>query len=99
LGSGKLLRDEDEGAIAARRAAERMDEIRERVGPIDVQTYELVQEGRQGGLIPADQAWFWTEEWQEGERKAEADIKEGRVKRFHTGDESLGYLRSRRKGQ
>lgn len=42
----KLLRDENEGAMAARQAAKRMDEIRERVGPLDVRTWELVEEGR-----------------------------------------------------
>ena len=30
-------------------------------------------------LVDADQAWFWTREWQEGEREAEADLKAGRV--------------------
>jgi AbrB family looped-hinge helix DNA binding protein len=30
-------------------------------------------------LIDADQAWFWTREWQEGEREAENDIREGRI--------------------
>ncbi len=30
-------------------------------------------------LIPRDQAWFWTQEWQELEREADKDIAEGRV--------------------
>ena len=30
-------------------------------------------------LIDADQAWFWTPEWQEGERRADEDIKAGRL--------------------
>lgn len=30
-------------------------------------------------LIDADQAWFWSPEWQEGEREAEQDIRDGRV--------------------
>jgi bifunctional DNA-binding transcriptional regulator/antitoxin component of YhaV-PrlF toxin-antitoxin module len=30
-------------------------------------------------LIDADQAWFWTPEWQAGERAADEDIKAGRV--------------------
>ncbi len=28
-------------------------------------------------LIPKDQAWFWTEEWQKGERKADEAIRRG----------------------
>lgn len=31
------------------------------------------------GLIDPDQTWWWTEEWQKGEREAEKDIKEGRL--------------------
>ena len=30
-------------------------------------------------LIDADQAWFWTPEWQQDERKADEDIRAGRV--------------------
>lgn len=30
------------------------------------------------------QAYFWTKEWQEGEREAEVDIKAGRVKTFNS---------------
>lgn len=33
-------------------------------------------------LVPADQAWFWTPEWQEGERRASEDIAAGRVKTY-----------------
>ena len=30
-------------------------------------------------LIDADQAWFWSPEWQEGEREVEEDIRSGRL--------------------
>ncbi len=30
-------------------------------------------------LIDADQAWFWSREWQEGEREVDEDIRAGRV--------------------
>ncbi len=43
-------------------------------------------------LIDADQAWFWTEEWQQGEREADEDIKAGRVKTFKGADEALDHL-------
>jgi antitoxin MazE len=29
--------------------------------------------------VPADQAWFWTEHWQQMEREASNDITAGRV--------------------
>jgi AbrB family looped-hinge helix DNA binding protein len=34
--------------------------------------------------IDADQAYFWTKEWQEGEHQASEDIRKGRVKKFKT---------------
>ena len=30
-------------------------------------------------LVDADQAWFWTPEWQAGERRVEEDLRRGRV--------------------
>ena len=43
-------------------------------------------------LVDKEQAWFWTEEWQKGERKADEDIKAGRVKRFKSADDAVKYL-------
>lgn len=37
-------------------------------------------------------AWFWSEEWQAGEREADEDISNGRYKKFTTVNELLGYL-------
>jgi len=45
-------------------------------------TIEEAKVASKVGLIDPDQAWWWTEEWQKGEREAEKDIKEGKVKRF-----------------
>lgn len=33
-------------------------------------------------LVDPSQAYFWTKEWQAGEREAEEDIRKGRVKAF-----------------
>jgi hypothetical protein len=41
-----------------------------------------------------DQAWFWTKEWQEGEREAEEDIKNGRVKSFSNVHDLIAELDS-----
>ena len=30
-------------------------------------------------LVDANQAWFWSREWQGGERQAEGDIRSGRI--------------------
>ena len=35
-------------------------------------------------LVDASQAYFWTRQWQEGERQADEDIKAGRVKKFRS---------------
>lgn len=42
--------------------------------------------------IDPDQAWFWTPEWQEGEREADEDIAAGRVIHFESGEEFLAAL-------
>jgi AbrB family looped-hinge helix DNA binding protein len=65
--------------------------------PVEV---ELVEDGiliRPMKLIDASQAWFWTPEWQEGERQADADIAAGRVMRFESDEELLAYLDARMK--
>ena len=37
--------------------------------------------------LNSDQAWFWTEEWQAGEREAERDLAAGRVTHFASDEE------------
>ena len=44
--------------------------------------------------VPADQAWFWTPEWQAMEREADEDIAAGRMVRFHSIEEMDAYLDS-----
>ena len=46
-------------------------------------------------LIDKDQAWFWTERWQRGEKEAEEDIRAGRVHSFPDAKEAVDYLHSR----
>ncbi len=60
---------------------------------------ELVVEGREIRALPKklvdkDQAYFWSREWQEGEREAEEDINQGRVEDFDSVDELLEELSS-----
>lgn len=42
--------------------------------------------------VPANQKWFWTEEWQEGEREADENIKSGNVKSFDNIEDALHWL-------
>ena len=46
-------------------------------------------------IIDSTQAWFWTAEWQQGEREADADIAAGRVSTFDSGDEMIAALKKR----
>jgi AbrB family looped-hinge helix DNA binding protein len=43
-------------------------------------------------LIDADQAWFWSQDWQQGEREASEDIAAGRTRRFASAGEFLDTL-------
>jgi len=49
--------------------------------------FEITSDGilmRPKKVIAASQAWFWTPEWQAGEREADADIAAGRVTTYLT---------------
>ena len=40
-----------------------------------------------------DQTWFWTSEWQAGEKEATAEIQKGQLsKKFHDAEEIRAYL-------
>ena len=43
-------------------------------------------------LIDAEQAWFWSQEWQGGEREATDDVAGERVTRFESADDFLKSL-------
>jgi antitoxin MazE len=43
-------------------------------------------------MIIKSQAYFWTKKWQEGEKKADEDIKTGRVKSFNSAKELIKDL-------
>jgi hypothetical protein len=47
--------------------------------------------------VAGSQAWYWSPEWQEGEREADEDLAEGRYQRFTTTedmDKALGEVPS-----
>jgi bifunctional DNA-binding transcriptional regulator/antitoxin component of YhaV-PrlF toxin-antitoxin module len=47
--------------------------------------------------IDPDQAWFWTKEWQAGEREADEEIKAGKGEFFASGEEFLAALEAEAK--
>lgn len=52
----------------------------------------FVDTGRGIVVCSADQAWYWTPEWQEREREADADIAAGRVRSFGADEDFLAAL-------
>lgn len=42
--------------------------------------------------VPVDQTWFWTKDWQTGEREVDGHIAAGDVKRFGSGDAFVAHL-------
>jgi AbrB family looped-hinge helix DNA binding protein len=61
--------------------------------PVEI---EVTDEGsivlRPKKLIDTSQAWFWTAEWQAGEREASEDIEAGRMDVFMSGEDFLESL-------
>jgi len=45
-------------------------------------------------LVPKDQLWFWSPEWQKKEQEADADIAHGKVREFSSVEELLQDLKS-----
>lgn len=43
-------------------------------------------------VIPTEQRWFWTEEWQAGEREASEEIAAGHTTVYDSAEEFLGHL-------
>jgi hypothetical protein len=39
--------------------------------------------------VPRDQAWFWSPEWQQKEKEADADLAAGRYRDFESLDDLL----------
>ena len=46
----------------------------------------------EAGLIAADQKYWWLEEWQKRYRKAEGDIRKGRIQEFDSPEAFLNAL-------
>ena len=42
--------------------------------------------------VPADQAWFWTEQWQQREREVDEQIAAGRATVHDSADDLLAHL-------
>ncbi|MBI4689318.1 MAG: AbrB/MazE/SpoVT family DNA-binding domain-containing protein [Nitrospirae bacterium] len=45
-------------------------------------------------VVDKSQAYFWTDEWQKGEKEAEEAKKKGKSRDFKKADEAVKWLRS-----
>lgn len=45
-------------------------------------------------MVPKEQAWFWTDEWQQAEKETDEDVKAGRIKTANNLDELMKGLRN-----
>ena len=96
VGKGHVTTVRAKGQVtipAAVREAARLEEG----DPVEV---EIVDGGillRPMKVIDATQAWFWTPEWQEGERQADEDRAAGRFDRYESDEEFLAALEARMK--
>ncbi len=43
-------------------------------------------------LVDKQQAWFWSERWQQGEAKAQEDIRTGHMRRFSDAESAVAFL-------
>ena len=66
--------------------------------PVDVVRREDgVIEIRPQMLVDKSQAWFWSPDWQAGERQVDADYAAGRYRVHESGDAFVAELERRRK--
>lgn len=70
---------------------------RKNLGLGDEEQFQIIEENGRIILNPViiiskDQAWYWTEEWQNGELEADNEIKEGKTKSFESVDALLDDL-------
>lgn len=82
-----MTHNEEPWAQARRRADLEEGDL----GSVEVQRDEMRDYYRTQD--PYEQGWYWTEEWQAGEREALADIEAGRVTTYQSDDEFLASLR------
>jgi bifunctional DNA-binding transcriptional regulator/antitoxin component of YhaV-PrlF toxin-antitoxin module len=67
-------------------------EVRSALDVEDADEVAFVDTGRGIVVCPADQAWYWTHEWQAGEREADEEIARGETRFFGSTEEFLAAL-------
>ncbi len=77
------------------RARQKIGRIRQDLASAQGLTQKEADTAARVGVIAWDQRWWWTEEWQRGEREAEQNLQVGRSKSFESAGQLIEDLRSR----
>jgi AbrB family looped-hinge helix DNA binding protein len=75
------------------------DEVRKKLhveigDTLEIEEKDGVLVARPVMVIDKSQAYFWSEEWQKGEKEAEEAKKKGKFKEFDKAAEALKWLKS-----
>lgn len=54
--------------------------------------FELARRLDETGVFDENQSWFWTPQWQAGEKEADEDTAAGRTMRFNRPEKAIEYL-------
>lgn len=60
---------------------------------IAVQGYRLILTPKRA--VNLEEAWFWSEQWQEAEREVDAEVKAKRVKKARSAEELIRELKKK----
>jgi len=71
------LSKEDQKTL--KKAKSKIDRIKQDLAHSKGLNEEEIAVAARVGLIDSDQAWWWTEEWQKGEREAQKEINQGKL--------------------
>lgn len=100
-GSGATIEDEytvREYAHALEHALRVFEKLADKAGlpPWPLAKAELLRGEGRPNIAPTDidpvQAWYWTSEWQAGEKRADQEVANGRVASFDSDEEFLNAL-------
>ncbi len=61
-------------------------------GPVIARATTPVRQGGPPLVIPESQEYYWTPEWQAGEREALAEIAAGQSKKFESAQDAVRWL-------
>ncbi len=76
------------------RARQKIGRIRQDLASAQGLTQKEADTAARVGVIAWDQRWWWTEEWQRGERAAEQNLQVGHTKSFESVGQLIEDLRS-----